>query len=100
MAAIIAQTGLSWGSGKELSVEVGKLSFIYISVITSGLNGCSPMAAKAALMVSGVKTQRYAHLKTLAKSFLLTFAKFKSSNTWISFQNSVFIFAKQTTSRP
>jgi hypothetical protein len=100
MAEIIARTGLGWGSGKELSVEVGKLGFICFSLMALGLNGCSPVAAKAALMVSEVKAQRYAHPKTPAKSFLPTFAKCKSSNASISFRNSVFIFVKQTTSSP
>ena len=81
-------------------MEVGKLGFICFSVMALGLNGCNPVAEKAALMVSGVKARRYAWPKTLAKSFLPTFAKCKSSNTSISFQNSVFIFAKQTTSSP
>jgi len=75
MAEIIAQTGLGWGSGKELSVEVDKLGFICFSLMALGLNRCSPVATKAALMVSEVKARSYASPKTPAKSFLPTFSK-------------------------
>ena len=79
---------------------VSKLGFICFSMMALGLNGCNPVAAKAALMVSEVKAERYACAKTPAKYFLCTFAKCKSSNISIFFQSLVFIFAKQTTSSP
>ena len=51
---------------------VSKLGFICSSMMALGLNGCNPAAAKAALMVSEVKAERYAWAKTPAKSFLCT----------------------------
>ena len=49
---MIAHTGLGWGNGKEPFIEVGRLGFSCLSDIASGLNGCTPVAAKAAFTVS------------------------------------------------
>ena len=57
-------------------MEVSKLGFICLSVMVLGLNGCNPVAAKAALMVSGVKAQRHTWQKTPAKSSLLLYTEF------------------------
>ena len=70
------------------------------SGMTLGLNGQTPVAAKAAFMVSGVNARKNARPNTPAKSLFVTLLKCKSSNAWISRRNSNFIFAKQTTSSP
>ena len=72
MALIIAQSGLVCGKGNMPCVDVSKLGHIYFSVITSGLNGCTPAALKAALTLSEMNACRNAHPKTPAKSPLPT----------------------------
>jgi hypothetical protein len=51
---MIAHMGLGCEIGKDAFVDVGKLSFICSSLIASGLNGCTPVAANATLTVSGL----------------------------------------------
>ena len=100
MAWTIARTGLDCVRGNEPLVEVGKLGCICFSVMTSGLYGCTPVAANVAFTDSGVKARRYARPNTPAKSPFPTPHICESSKACISVQNSVFIFAKQTTSSP
>ena len=100
IAAITARTGLSCRRGNVPFVDVGKLRFICVSAMASGLNGQTPVAENAALIVSSVKAHRYVHPNMPAKSAFMTWVLCKSSNCWISYRNSFFIFAKQTTSSP
>ena len=58
------------------------------SGMTLGLNGQTPVAAKVAFMVSGVNAHKNARPNTPAKSLFTTLLKCKSSNAWISRQNS------------
>ena len=84
MALRIAWTGLVCGGGNVPCVDVRKLGFICFSVMTPGLNGCTPVASKAALTLSGVNACRNTYLKTPAQSPLPTPTICKSSNSCIS----------------
>ena len=53
--AMIAWMGLGSGMGRDPMVDVGLLVFICCLVITSGLNGLTPVFLKAEQIVASVK---------------------------------------------
>jgi len=77
---MMARTGLGWSKGNEPFVDVGKLGLVWFSDMASGLNGYTPVAENAALIVSSVKDRRYAHPNTPTKLALVTLDLCRSSN--------------------
>ena len=80
----MALRGLGCGRGNDPFIDDGRLSFMAFSGMMSGLNGKIPVAAKAALMVSGVDAHKNARLNTPAKSLLVTLLKCKSSKAVVN----------------